>query len=63
MNGVLLSRKESFYTSVLQKDCNSTDFSAFEMSLNGTSIMASVGANATVDYCDYFEIGNGYQFS
>lgn len=45
MNGVLLSRKESFYTSALQKDCGSTSFSAFEQSLNGTSIMATVDAD------------------
>ena len=26
MNGVLLSRKENFFTSALQKECNSTDY-------------------------------------
>jgi hypothetical protein len=62
-NGVLLSRKESFYTGFLFKDCNSTSFSTFEQSLNGTSIMASVPADQTVNYCDYYEIGQGYQFT
>ena len=63
MNGVLLSRKENFFTSALQKECNSTSFSAFEQSLNGTSVLATVSANQTINYCDYYEIGEGYQFT
>jgi len=63
MNGVIVSRSEQFYTSPLEKYCNSTDFATFQISLNGTSIMASVPSNMTVTYCDYFEVGNGYLFT
>ena len=63
MNGVLLSRKENFFTSALQKECNSTDYASLEVSLNGTVPMVSVAANQTVELCNYFEIGAGYQFS
>jgi hypothetical protein len=45
MNGVLVSRKENFYTTALQKECNSTDFATFEQSLNGTSVMVSLESN------------------
>lgn len=62
MNGVLVSRKEAFYTNPLQKECNSVAFSAFDMSLNGTS-QAMLSANQTINYCDYFEIGSGYEFT
>lgn len=62
-NGVLVSRKENFFTSALQKECASTDFSSLEASLNGTVPMVSVAANQTIDLCNYFEVGAGYQFS
>lgn len=60
MNGVLLSRKESFYTSALEKDCHSTDFLTFNQSLNATGILDLIAPNETVDYCDYYEVGVGY---
>jgi hypothetical protein len=63
MNGVLLSRKENFYTSALEKECNSTSYTAFEQSLNGTTLMNAVAPNATLSVCDYFKVGAGYQFS
>ena len=63
MNGVLVSRKENFFTSALQKECASTDYASLELSLNGTVPMVSVAANQTIDLCNYFEVGAGYQFS
>ena len=59
-NGILQTRKENFYTSTLEKQCNSTYFSDFNISLNGTSILANLSDNTTVNYCDYFEVGVGY---
>jgi hypothetical protein len=63
MNGMIIERKENFYTSTLEKECNSTSFSAFNQTISGPSMFAPVAANATVAYCDYFEIGTGYQFT
>ena len=64
-NGALASRKEAFYTTPLQKECNNTDGATFMQSLNGTSI--SLPANTTnmtnIEVCDYFTYGEGYQFS
>jgi len=54
---------ENFYTSPLEKVCYSSDFASFKISLNGTSIVAVVAPNATVAYCDYFLVGNGYLFT
>jgi hypothetical protein len=62
--GFLESRKENFYTSPLEKECNSTTYASFNATLNGTSTLAStVSGTAVVEYCDYFEIGVGYQFT
>jgi hypothetical protein len=44
-NGVLVSRKESFYSSDLQSECHSVAFSAFETSLNTTVPMVALPAN------------------
>jgi hypothetical protein len=63
LNGVLIDRSENFFTSTLAKECTSSNFTTFSQSLNGTSIMATVADNQTVDYCDYFEVGTGYQFT
>lgn len=64
-NGVLASRKEAFYTSPLQKECNTTDGASFIQSLNGTNVVVPTNiANMTdLEVCDYFSYGEGYQFS
>jgi hypothetical protein len=61
MNGVLVSRKENFYTSILEKECNSTNYDDFLVEAGRTT--GFVPGPKTVDFCDYFEIGVGYQFS
>ena len=48
---------------MLEKECNSTSYENFTVSLNGTTPFASVAANATVAYCNYYEVGAGYQFT
>jgi len=64
-NGVLASRKEAFYTTPLQKECNTTDGASFVQSLNGTN--AALPTNITdmngIEVCDYYTFGEGYQFS
>lgn len=64
-NGVLASRKEAFYTSPLQKECNTTDGASFMQSLNGTNpaVSANVTDMTNLSVCDYFTYGEGYQFS
>jgi hypothetical protein len=63
MNGVIIERKENFYTSTLEKECNSTNFTTFNGTLTGSPMLPVVAANATVDFCDYYEVGVGYQFT
>ena len=75
--GVLLSRKEQFFTTDLKKDCKSSSLSDFNMSMGANSTLPStlsddispvnstspMPVNQTVNYCDYFEIGVGYVFT
>lgn len=48
---------------MLEKECNTTSYENFTASLNGTSVYANVAENATIAYCNYYEVGVGYQFS
>ena len=61
-NGGLLSRSENFFTTPLVKECNSTSFVDFKVSLNST-MMYNITNDTSINVCDYFEIGAGYQFT
>jgi hypothetical protein len=63
MNGVIISREEEFFTSQLHKRCNSTTFSELVSSLNGALTMVNLSSAANVSYCDYYEVGKGYEFT
>lgn len=65
-NGVIISRKEAFYTSPLVSECNSTSWESFQESLGNSSSVAAPAnstSNSTVNYCDYYLYGEGYQFT
>jgi hypothetical protein len=63
-NGVLIHRAENFYPIKLTPECGSANFTTFDLSLNGTAgNITDIADNATIDYCDYFEVGTGYQFT
>jgi len=60
--GDLVGGVERFYSIPLDKECNSTNYDDFLISLNHSGTVL-VPSNLTVDYCDYFEVGTGYQFT
>jgi hypothetical protein len=63
-NGVLVHHAENFYPIPLTPECGSANFTSFNVSLNGTAgPIPGLAGNATIDYCDYFEVGTGYQFT
>ena len=62
-NGVLVTREEDFFKNPLKKECNSTIFSIFDISLLDPSIMGSISPDAQINYCDYYEVDVGYKFT
>ena len=61
-NGVILSRKEAFFTSYLQSECNSTTWDSISSSLGNHSVAvpSNVTSDSMVEYCDYYMSGEGY---
>jgi len=66
--GSLVNREEQFYKSALEKECNSTQWSDLLSDMNMTAGQMNpaemqVDSNQTVNYCDYYQQGKGYQFT
>lgn len=66
--GSPMSREEQFYKSMLEKECNSTMWGTLldEMNMTNSSMsydMMEMDKNKTVEACDYYQVGTGYQFT
>lgn len=59
---MLSTRIEKFYKNMLAKRCNTTTFDEVQSILNYT-LSTDLSDSDSVDICDYFEFGSGYQFS
>lgn len=64
-DGVLVSRQEEFFTSPLVKECHTAMVSDVMAIINKSpsDLGLTLQVTDSVTYCDYFEVGIGYEFS
>lgn len=61
--GALAARSENFYKEILLEECDSLVWSEARRNLTAPANMTEVEDNATVEWCDYFSVGEGYRFT